>query len=247
MRLVRIYQQQDLYCGARLRLSEGAAHHLIHVLRLEVGAEFSLFNGQGGEFKATIISIKQGVVSVNVDEFKDIERESPLQITLAQAVLRPEKMDYVLQKTTELGVTHIIPLITERASLKLPAERWEKRFAHWQAVVINACEQSARTRIPTIAKPVSVAQGIDEMDAELRVFLTPYGTRSCLPRTTENLRIALLVGPEGGWSEDEIDTVLHAGYCPMRLGPRILRTETAGLVAIALFQSLWGDISLNLV
>lgn len=248
MRLTRIYQQQLLNTGKMIHLSKEASHHLMRVLRLAVGAEFILFNGKGGEFKATIIAVQKKIVSAQVGELSAIDRESPLQIVLGQSVIRSEKMDYTLQKAVELGVTHIVPLLTDysHSSLKLSSERLEKRFQHWQAVIIAACEQSGRTQIPSIEKPLSFEKTIGKIKADIRILLTPGPKKNCVPLAKAR-RILVCVGPEGGWSEKEIKLAKESAYRLLPLGPRILRTETAGLVAITLFQALLGDISLNLV
>lgn len=249
MRLTRIYQQQPLNIGSTITLSKEATHHLTRVLRLSVGAEFTLFNGKGGEFKSKIISVAKKIVSVQVEEFNPIDRESPLQIILGQAVIRSEKMDYTLQKAVELGVTHIVPLLTERSrsSLKLSSEQLEKRLQHWQAVTITACEQSGRTQIPTLAKALPFKEAINEIKADIRTILTPNPTQVLSQWDKSCHCVAILVGPEGGWSENETKLAIGGGYLPIQLGPRILRTETAGLVAVTFFQGLFGDISRNLV
>ena len=245
MRLARIYQPQPFSEGEMLCLSTEASHHLVRVLRLSQGAEFILFNGQGGEFKAKIISVQKNRATVQVGGFYAINRESPLQIILAQTVLRPEKMDYALQKAVELGVTQVLPLITERSSLfKLSPERWQKRLAHWQAILINACEQSGRTQIPTVARAVSFKTALSQIKADLRVILMPNAAQTVtLPKPCHS--VAVLVGPEGGWSETETQLAMHAGYLPLQLGPRVLRTETAGLVALAVLQNHFGDIAIS--
>jgi 16S rRNA (uracil1498-N3)-methyltransferase len=247
MRLTRIYQQQPLSEGETLCLSKEASHHLVRVLRLAVGAEFILFNGEGGEFKAKIIALAKNSVVVQIGKFNPINRESPVQTILVQSVLRPEKMDYTLQKAAELGVTHIVPLITERCSLfKLSPERWQNRLAHWQAILINACEQSGRTQIPTVTRAVPFKTAITEIKADMRVILMPNvaSTSSTLAKACHC--VAIFVGPEGGWSEAETQQAMAAAYLPLQLGPRVLRTETAGLVALTLLQTRFGDISLNL-
>jgi 16S rRNA (uracil1498-N3)-methyltransferase len=248
MRLTRIYQPQALSSGEIYHLSLEATHHLIHVLRLSVGAEFILFNGIGGEFTAKIIALEKKRVCVQVGKFNPINRESPLQIILAQTITRPDKMDFVLQKAVELGVTHLVPLITARCSLqKLTSERWQKRLLHWQAILVSACEQSGRTRIPTLSSAVSLQTALQDIKADLRFMLRPDTTQA-FPRVIQSChRVAVLVGPEGGWSETEIKLAKEQGYLSLQLGPRILRTETAGLVALTLLQALLGDISLNLV
>lgn len=248
MRLARIYQQQPLNSGEIIHLSKEAAHHLVRVLRLSVGAEFILFNGEGGEFKASIMAFHKNKVSVQVGAFNPTNSESSLQIILAQSIVRPEKMDYVLQKSVELGVMQIVPLITERGFLpKLSPDRWEKRLVHWQAVLINACEQSGRTKIPTVTRAVAFKTAIGQIKADSRIILAPKAIQT-LPQLAKSCHCAaVLVGPEGGWSESEMNRALAVGYLPVQLGPRILRTETAGLVALTLLQAAYGDISLNLV
>jgi 16S rRNA (uracil1498-N3)-methyltransferase len=247
MRLTRIYQPQSLTTGEIISLSKAAAHHLVHVLRVTVGTEFILFNGEGGEFSAKIISFKKDSVVVQVGTRSQHNRESPLQITLGQSISRPEKMDYTIQKAVELGVTRIVPLLTERSFLKLSAERWGKRLMHWQAVILAACEQSGRTQIPSISKPLTFEAAINEIKADIRVILIPDVAQTISKVTIPVSCVAVLVGPEGGWSETEANLAIAAGYVSIQLGSRILRTETAGLVAMTLFQGAFGDISLNLV
>ena len=250
MRLTRIYQQQPLNTGSTITLSKEASHHLTRVLRLSIGAEFILFNGEGGEFKSKIISLEKNIVSVQVGEAITIDRESPLQIILGQSVIRPEKMDYTLQKAVELGVTHIVPLLTERSrsSLKLSSDHLDKRLHHWQAIIIAACEQSGRTQIPTLEKALPFKEALTQIKADIRTILMPNAIEKYPPLTKKSRHcVAVLVGPEGGWSKIEINLAMAADYLPIQLGPRILRTETAGLVAITLLQALWGDISFNLV
>jgi 16S rRNA (uracil1498-N3)-methyltransferase len=245
MRLTRIYQQQTLHSGEIHRLSKEATHHLMRVLRLPLGTEFILFNGEGGEFKAKIISLEKATAWVEIGEFSAVNRESPLHSILMQTVVRPEKMDYVLQKAVELGVTQIVPLVTEYCALpKLSAERWEKRLAHWRGILISACEQSGRTQIPTLSRAVSFRTALQEIKADVCVILTPNTTQTSLSRTKSSHRVAICVGPEGGWSETELKQASTAGYLALSLGPRILRTETAGLVALTLLQTVFGDISL---
>ncbi|MDQ8039583.1 MAG: 16S rRNA (uracil(1498)-N(3))-methyltransferase [Rickettsiella sp.] len=246
MRLTRIYQQQPLNEGSEINLSQEAVHHLTRVLRLTVGSEFVVFNGEGGEFKAKIIAMQKKIVTARVGAFNPMNPESPLQIILGQAIIRSEKMDYTLQKAVELGITHFMPLITER-SWKLPYDRLEKRLSHWQAVIVNACEQSGRTQIPSLEEPILFQDAINKIQATIRAILIPNLTQTQLPIIKTCHRVAILVGPEGGWSKIETILALDAGYIPVQLGPRILRAETAGLVATTVFQGLFGDISLNLV
>ena len=241
MRLTRIYQPQALSAGQILNLSKEAAGHLIRVLRLQVGDDFIVFNGKAGEFHAIIIELSKNMVTVKLGEFDAVSRESSLQITLEQAVLRSDKMDYVLQKAVELGVTRFIPLITARSTLKLAPERWQKRSLHWQGVMLAACEQSGRTRLPKLENPMTFDVATTSIKAEQRIILQP-----CVKQNINSLpgcqSVAVLVGPEGGWSENELKCARVATYSPIQLGPRVLRAETAGLAAVSIVQSLYGDL-----
>lgn len=241
MRLTRIYQPQALSAGQILNLSKEAAGHLIRVLRLQVGDDFIVFNGKAGEFHAIIIELSKNMVTVKLGEFDAVSRESSLQITLVQAVLRSDKMDYVLQKAVELGVTRFIPLITARSTLKLAPERWQKRSLHWQGVMLAACEQSGRTRLPKLENPMTFDVATTSIKAEQRIILQP-----CVKQNINSLpgcqSVAVLVGPEGGWSENELKCARVATYSPIQLGPRVLRAETAGLAAVSIVQSLYGDL-----
>lgn len=241
MRLTRIYQPQALKPEQILNLSKEAAGHLIRVLRLQVGDEFIVFNGKAGEFRAMITEVNKSTVTVKLGEFAAVSRESPLQITLAQAVLRSDKMDYVLQKAVELGVTRFIPLITAHSTLKLVPERWQKRSLHWQGVMLAACEQSGRTRLPKLENPMSFDVATTAVKAEQRIILQP-GTKQNINSLLSCQSVALLVGPEGGWSENELKCAHVAEYRPMHIGPRVLRAETAGLAAVSILQAQYGDL-----
>ncbi|MFZ0219674.1 MAG: 16S rRNA (uracil(1498)-N(3))-methyltransferase [Candidatus Aquirickettsiella sp.] len=241
MRLTRIYQPQALNTEQKVNLSKEASGHLIRVLRMQVGDELIVFNGKAGEFHATIIDLNKNAVMVKLSEFDAINRESPLQITLAQAVLRADKMDYMLQKAVELGVTRFIPVLTARSTLKLAPERWQKRCLHWQGVMLAACEQSGRTRLPKLENPMTFDVATTAIKADQRIILQP-----CAKQNINSLpsfqSVALLVGPAGGWSENELKCACAATYSPMHIGPRVLRAETAGLAAISVLQSLYGDL-----
>lgn len=241
MRLTRIYQPQALNTDQIINLSKEAAGHLIRVLRLQVGDDFIVFNGKTGEFHATIIELNKNTVSVKLREFVAVNRESPLQITLAQAVLRSDKMDYMLQKAIELGVTRFIPLLTAHSTLKLAPERWQKRYLHWQGVILAACEQSGRTRLPKLENPMTFDVATTAIKADQRIIFQPSVQQNInsLPACQH---VALLVGPEGGWSENELKCAHVATYTSMHVGPRVLRAETAGLAAVSVLQSLYGDL-----
>lgn len=243
MRIPRICVFEPLVVGAEVLLPTQAGEHLARVLRLERGHPIILFNGDGREFRAEISLLGKRAVSARVLEENDVtDRESPLRLTLAQGVARGEKMDLILQKATELGVNHIVPLITVRTEVKLDAERTGRRLAHWQAVIAGACEQSGRVRLPTLDAPVRIGTWASTLTADsgLRLALDPAGDVS--PRALPTFKSAILVvGPEGGLSDQDLNILDQADFIGLRLGPRILRTETAGLAAITALQAIHGD------
>ncbi len=244
MRIPRICVFEPLVVGAEVRLPDQAGEHLARVLRLQHGHPIILFNGDGREFRSEISQLTKRSVRARVlGENEVTERESPLQLTLAQGVARGDKMDLILQKATELGVSRIIPLITVRTEVKLDAERTGRRVAHWQAVIAGACEQSGRVRLPTLESPVRIGKWAATLTggSGLRLALDPAGDVS--PRTLPTFTSAILVvGPEGGLSDQDLNILDQADFIGLRLGPRILRTETAGLAAITALQAIHGDL-----
>src|SRR5262249_1622382 len=236
----RLFAPVDLPLGNEVRLPDRAAHHLA-VLRLGHGDEITLFDGQGGEFKAELTRISSKDARARGLSKLAQERESPLSVLLAQCVSGGDRMDITLQKSTELGVSQIVPLACERSVVRLSGERAEKRLAHWRGVVIAACEQCGRNRIPAVEKITEIADFLGRAGrGELRLLLAPEAEKTLrqLPRPQE---VTLLVGPEGGLTAQERKDAERAGFLPVRFGPRILRTETAPLAAIAAMQTLWGD------
>jgi 16S rRNA (uracil1498-N3)-methyltransferase len=217
------------------------------VLRLNVGDAIKLFYGDGFDYTCELISVKKSEVLAKVQSQLEVKNESPLNITLLQGISSGERMDYTIQKAVELGVTQIQPLSTERSVVKLSPERAQKRLEHWQNVVIAACEQSGRAFVPKVLTPISLTAWLGANihagagDAHLRILLNPVGAKqlSALPKTTQNIQ--LLIGAEGGLSQVEIDLATNHDFQSIVLGPRILRTETAALTAIATMQTLWGD------
>ncbi|MBB5015898.1 16S rRNA (uracil(1498)-N(3))-methyltransferase [Rehaibacterium terrae] len=243
MRLTRTYIDAPLSIGATVTLPEAASAHLLRVLRLGVGDACVLFNGDGCDYDARLVSVAKKSAQAEVLRQREIDRESPLRIILGQGLARGEKMDLVLQKATELGVAAVAPLITERTEVKLDAERAGKRLAHWQGVLASACEQSGRARLPSLAEPQALAAWAAALPQDtIKLALDPEGecTLAALALPA-NAEVALAVGPEGGLSERDRATLRAAGFRGLRLGPRILRTETAGLAAIAALQALYGD------
>jgi 16S rRNA (uracil1498-N3)-methyltransferase len=243
MRTIRLHIDQALNVGAELALPAQASEHAVRVLRMVAGDPLTLFNGDGCDYAATIVAVSKREVTVRIDAKLDLTNESPLALTLAQGVARGDKMDLIVQKATELGVTRIVPLLTERSEVKLDAARSEKRLLHWRAVAASACEQSGRARVPEITAAVPLAKWLDELadDGALRLALLPEAARS-----TRELRFGvaggvLVVGPEGGLGERDISALYAATFEGLALGPRILRTETAGLAALAALQAIHGD------
>jgi len=248
MRLTRVYVPGPLAGLATLRLPEGPSGHLARVLRLDVGAALTVFDGRGGEYDATITAIAKQGVSVALGVHHAVERESPLAITLMQGISRGERMDLIVQKATELGVTRIRPLRALRSSVKLDAETAARKRDHWQAIAASACEQCGRNALPDVLPPLTVADACAADAGGLKLMLAVDGARplAALLRDAAD-RIAqgvtLLVGPEGGLDPAEEVAAQRAGFSSTLLGPRVLRTETAPLAALAALQALAGDFS----
>jgi 16S rRNA (uracil1498-N3)-methyltransferase len=244
MRSIRIHVDMPLASGQDLILPAQAGEHVARVLRLEAGAPVVLFSGDDGmEFDATLASVGKREVVAHVGEGRPVHNESPLTLTLVQGVARGEKMDLIVQKATELGVARIVPILTERSEVKLDAARGEKRLLHWRAVAASACEQSGRARVPQVDAAVPMATWLAALgdDSAMRLALLPEGTRR--PGELALAGPALLaIGPEGGFGERDRTALAAHGFTGLRLGPRILRTETAGLAAIAALQALYGDL-----
>lgn len=243
MRLTRCFIDAELKTGARIVLPESAATHLTRVLRLREGDTCVLFNGDGHDHAATLVVVGKREVVAEVSAATAIANESPLRIVLLQGVARGEKMDLILQKATELGVAAIVPVNSERSEVRLDAERAEKRVAHWRSVVVSACEQSGRATVPTVAAPVALADAARAVDAALKLTLDPEGEhRLASMQAPSSPSVAIAIGPEGGWSPRDREILRAAGFNGLRLGPRVLRTETAGLAAIAALQARFGDL-----
>ncbi|MGH8372576.1 MAG: 16S rRNA (uracil(1498)-N(3))-methyltransferase [Gammaproteobacteria bacterium] len=245
MRIPRIHTPQALNMGQLLQLEAPASKHLLTVLRLKPGAAMILFNGNGREFDARLEGATKSRASVSVGAQRPARTESPLNITLGQGISRGERMDYTLQKAVELGIKNIVPVSTERSVVKLDEKNASRKLAHWQSVVIGACEQSGRLLVPQITEPVTYSQFLvgAESDVTLKLLLDPTAETSLrMMARPIGQKLLLLVGPEGGLSDAERDAAQRKGFQGVRLGPRILRTETAGLVALSVLQSMWGDL-----
>lgn len=254
MALPRFYCPEPIIVGQIIELPAGVAHHALRVLRLEQGDKLILFNGSGGEFQATMTRVGKGGATAAVEKYLDIERESPLAITLAQAICANEKMDWIVQKAVELGVNGIQPLVTKLSTVKLSGERVERRMKHWQQIVVSACEQCGRNRIPQVLPLLSLSGWLGSQMDERRNLSNGAPPNPCFmlsPIAQKGLHdfrepvattaLTILVGPEGGFTPEEEAAALMAGFIPLRLGGRVLRTESAALAAVAAIQALWGD------
>ncbi len=241
MRIPRVYESQPLSAGALIELSDTSIQHVVRALRLREGDLIRLFNGDGAEYTAALTSVDKRRASAQITEVTQPAVESGLQIHIGQTLSRGERMDYAVQKATELGATRITPLTSERCEVRLKAEREDKRLRHWQQVAISACEQSLRTRVPEILDVSPLEQWIQSVDAELKLVLHHH-TAQPLQTMEAPSSVALLIGPEGGLTEAEVDAALAAGFKPVAFGPRVMRTETAPVAACAILQYLWGDL-----
>ncbi len=246
MRTIRCHIDAPLAPGARVTLSDTASAHLLRVLRLRPGDPCVLFNGDRHDYPARLLSTAGKRAECEVLERIAVDNESPLQIELAQGIARGEKMDLILQKATELGVAAFHPLFTERTEVRLDAERSDKRLQHWRGVIASACEQSGRAFLPTLHPPRTLAAFLADQtdDGTLRLTLDPQGSERLATLTAAGRqRLVILIGPEGGLGERDRQLAAQAGFVGLRLGPRILRTETAGLAALAALQSRVGDLA----
>lgn len=245
MRLTRVHVELPLGAGTEVVLPEGAAVHLSRVLRLQPGDACVLFNGDGHDYAARILAIGKREVRVRVDGNEKVLRESPLRIVLLQGIARGEKMDLILQKATELGVSEFRPLSSQRSEVKLDETRQAKRLAHWRNVVVSACEQCGRAQVPDVLPPASLASVLGALPpGGTRLLLDPDGSIGFATlELPQDAAVLLAVGPEGGWSPLDREQLQAAGFAGLRLGPRVLRTETAGLTAIAALQSRFGDLA----
>lgn len=236
----RFHFPDRLPAGGEVALPDALAHHALRVLRLRDGEAVVLFDGSGGEVEARL-AVRGKAVFAQLGEARAVERESPLRIVLVQALASGDKMDWVVQKAVELGAHAVQPVQAERSVLRLAGERADKRVAHWQQVAVAACEQCGRNRVPEIRPLQALAPWLGAHRDALNYVLAPGGAAGFADEPEPKDVVHLLVGPEGGWSEVEIAAFDAAGCRRVRLGPRVLRTETAGLAAVAALQARWGD------
>ncbi|KZN48663.1 16S rRNA (uracil(1498)-N(3))-methyltransferase [Pseudoalteromonas luteoviolacea] len=244
MRIPHIYQPSDLIINQPTELSEDAVGHIARVLRMGEGDQVSLFNGQGGEYLATIESVSKKSVTVVPTDFIDKCTESPLKVHLGQGISRGEKMDFTIQKSVELGVSEITPLFTTRCGVKLSGDRLAKKHQQWQKIAISAAEQSGRNYITKIHTPMTLEQWLVQQSEELKLTLHPRATHSIKTLPEPNHGVRFLVGPEGGFTDEEMHSTSEHGFVDIKIGPRVLRTETAALTVLSALQLQFGDLAL---
>lgn len=237
----RIFCDLRLGPGAQFSLPEDAANHVAKSLRLRAGDSLVVFDGRGGEFEAVILRIDRGHVEVKTGAFREAERESPLVVGVVQGLPEADKMDWILQKSVELGVAWIQPVVCDRSVVRLSGDRAARREAHWQRVVIAACEQCGRNRLPALRPTLAFRDWAAAPSEASRWMLAPGADESLAAQPPPAGPVELLVGPEGGLSEREIDIAATVGFTSLSLGPRVLRTETAPLAVLSAMQALWGD------
>ena len=240
MRSYRVHSHSDLKVGQSVVLDERSSHHLARVLRVKVNDAVTVFNGDGYNYTTRISSIAKVNVTVDVLSKDDPSNESPLSTQLGLAVSKGDRFEWAIKKATELGVSSISPILSQRVDVRLTPERWRKKQDHWQQIVISACEQSGRAVVPEVQPPQPLGSWAEATEAEQKFCLHP-GLSNALP-TTPPSSVALLVGPEGGLSDDEVTLASDYGFLGLNLGPRILRTETAPLVALSILGTQWGDL-----
>ena len=243
MRIPRIYQPAPLSTGQIIELDAQAAAHLTRVLRLKTGDDLVVFNGEGGEYRATVESVERRSASIKIGKFVDRNVESPLELILVQGVSRGERMDYTVQKAVELGVSRIVPVLTERTVVNIKGDRQQRRRDHWQSVANSACEQCSRTIVPEVSPVVSLQDWLSISKEGTRLVLHHRADAGQMGSLNPQGPISLLVGPEGGLSSSEIEAAVSIGYLPLSLGPRVLRTETAAVTALSVLQWVWGDLN----
>ena len=239
----RFYCPQPLAAGLTVDLPEAVAHHL-HVVRLQPGAGLTLFNGAGGQYRATLSESGKRRATATVDAFEDVEAETPYSVTLAQGLPEGSKMDWIVEKAVELGVTAIQPLAAQRSVVRLAGERLDKRQAHWQGVIVAASEQCGRNRLARLHPLLEVQPWLAAPADGVRILLSPRATESLAgwARANTPQAVTFLIGPEGGLTPQEEAAAVAAGALSLSMGPRVLRTETAGLAALAVLAGAWGGM-----
>ena len=241
MRSYRVYSSRPITIDEQCDLDDRASHHLARVLRVETGDRLSVFNGDGNNYQGAIVSATKHQVSVLIDSIEPANTESSLNTCLALAVSKGDRFEWAIKKATELGVTSIVPILSQRVDVRLSPERWQKKQEHWQQIVISACEQSGRAVVPEVQQPITLPQWLSDAEADCKLVLDPEATTNALNDPPAS--IAILIGPEGGLAPSELKLASENGFAAIRLGPRVLRTETSPLVALSVLGARWGDIN----
>ncbi|KFZ39012.1 16S rRNA methyltransferase [Shewanella mangrovi] len=242
MRVPRIYQATTLAANTEVTLDADASAHIGRVLRMAEGQAISLFNGDGNDYLAVITAAGKKAVTVTIEQCSANASESPINLHLGQVISRGDRMDFTLQKSVELGVNTITPLFSERCGVKLDGERLEKKIQQWQKIVVSACEQSGRSVVPVVRPAMNLLEWCAEDTTAVKLNLHPRAQHGIGGLSLTTPRVRLLIGPEGGLSDDEIAMTEQQGFTDVLLGPRVLRTETAALTAISVLQSRFGDL-----
>ena len=242
MRIPRVFINQKIISSEIISLPEDKAHHMTHVLRLRVGDQIKLFNNTGLEFRAEITEATKKTIRVQVKDDGHLENESPLAITLCLAISRGSRMDFSIQKAVELGVTTIIPIISEFGNVKLTGSRTDNKLSHWRKIIIGAAEQCGRNKLAELQSPIIFNECLNSDSTATKLILHPGVEKMMSKITVKNGRLILMIGPEGGFSELELQRASDNNYIPISLGPRVLRTETAVVCSLSNAQQLWGDL-----
>ena len=242
----RFYHSKSININETIIMDDFAAHHALKVMRLKTNDQLILFNGDGSDFTGQVIRISKRQVEVSIKSKKNIKNESNLKVILLQALTSSEKMDLIIQKTTELGISEIQPIICERSIVKIKKEKIEKKLSHWRQVTIAACEQCGRAKVPKIHEPENIIKYLErtiESDKDTKIILSPEASKS-LDNIAPNIKqdIKVLIGPEGDFTKQELDLSIQNGFSPIKIGPRILRTETAPISILSILQYKYGDI-----
>src|ERR1700722_2503475 len=243
MRLTRVYVEAPVTAGKRVVVEGSAVNHITRVLRLRSGDALTVFDGSGGEFGARIEEFRKDAVVVAGEEHRPLDRESPLTLTLAQGISRGERMDWIIQKATELGASKIVPLFTKRSMVRLDERQAERKIQHWRAIAVAACEQCGRNKVPELVTPIDFFDVLPaDSSGATRLLLSPTGDLRIEDLQDTAKAITVLIGPEGGLDDVEQEAALAAGFKAVRLGPRVLRTETAAIAALTIIQHHFGDL-----
>lgn len=243
MRIHRLYQPGPYQTGDEVALEKTGAQHLIKVLRYKEGDTLNIFDGYGSSFEATVASANQKSTTIVVGQRINEQPESPLRIHICLALSKGERMDYAIQKAVEAGVSEISPMMAKHSVVRLDDKRKESRLSHWQGIIRHACEQSGRNIIPRINPVIDLPDLLTKVTGDRKLILDPVSNNTLGSIKTRPASVVLLIGPEGGFAEDEINTAEKKGYEAIRLGPRVFRAETATVAACVALQTLWGDLA----